>query len=290
MLNDLKRVRPLAGASQYTLALGVLLGGLVSPGCGEGETHYSEAPTPVDLDQDDYLDDVDCNDEDESIYPGAPEDPEVSSYGDGIDNDCDGYIDEDTDDGDDDGDGYTERQGDCDDENAVIYPERTDGCDGIDNDCDDRVDESAQDSYEPNNDKAVAVDFGDLTCQAKSVYLNLLAVDGSPDSDFFRVDVDNLGEDAPPGCTFGLTATLAFVSSGELISMRLYDATQDTPLDTVTISGSGNTDSGVVQWAGDGDSATFYVQVTSQGSTAFCQDDMRLTIQGMAAPTLPSPN
>ena len=42
-----------------------------------------------------------------------------------------------------DGDGFTPAEGDCDDENAVIFPGATDRCDGIDNNCDDVIDEES---------------------------------------------------------------------------------------------------------------------------------------------------
>lgn len=63
---------------------------------------------------------------------------------------------------DDDGDGYSEVEGDCDDADATISPEATDGCDGVDEDCDGSVDEDAvdEDDYEPND--ATAYDLGSL--------------------------------------------------------------------------------------------------------------------------------
>jgi hypothetical protein len=77
----------------------------------------------------------DCNDSNASVYPGAAE-----ICGDGIDNNCNGSIDDgcapDPKDVDDDGDGFTETDGDCNDNNATIYPGAIEICgDGIDQDC-----------------------------------------------------------------------------------------------------------------------------------------------------------
>jgi hypothetical protein len=73
---------------------------------------------------------------------GPSTDPTCS---DGLDNDCDGLIDEvigiqDPDcssfDVDDDRDGFTENQGDCNDTNDTVYPGAPILCDGLDNNCD----------------------------------------------------------------------------------------------------------------------------------------------------------
>ena len=45
----------------------------------------SQCELPEDIDGDGYSSDVDCDDSDNTVYPGAPD-----SYGDGIDQDCDG--------------------------------------------------------------------------------------------------------------------------------------------------------------------------------------------------------
>ena len=47
------------------------------------------------------------------------------------------------DDLDNDGDGFSENQGDCDDNNALIYPNATEECDLLDNNCNGTIDENA---------------------------------------------------------------------------------------------------------------------------------------------------
>jgi len=76
--------------------------------------------------------DGDCDDSDASINPGATE------VCDGVDNDCDGAIDEGFDQ---DNDGWTTCAGDCDDNNPNANPDCPDICNGIDDDCDGEIDE-----------------------------------------------------------------------------------------------------------------------------------------------------
>ena len=107
-----------------------------------------ELGRPSDFDKDHYtVEDGDLCDADASRNPGIPESP------DGIDNNCDGRIDESTVWSDDDGDGYCEEgdasgmcigdaiPGDCDDGNALSYPGAVEAADGQDNNCDGLVDE-----------------------------------------------------------------------------------------------------------------------------------------------------
>ena len=114
----------------------------------------------TDLDGDGYSEaNGDCDDTDDTVYPGAPEPC------DGVDNDCDGLIDfQDPDvtgstiwyfDGDDDGygdadvataacdppEGYVANDLDCDDTSAAFHPEADEICDDLDNDCNEWVDD-----------------------------------------------------------------------------------------------------------------------------------------------------
>ncbi len=113
-------------------------------------------PSPQgDPDGDGFGDSLDCGPDDPQVHPGADE------RCNGVDDDCDGEIDEDAVDGtsywfDVDGDGFGDpaqeltacsppggvatSSGDCDDGDAEIHPGAAELCDGVDNDCDGVVD------------------------------------------------------------------------------------------------------------------------------------------------------
>ncbi|MCV0367794.1 MAG: putative metal-binding motif-containing protein, partial [Nitrosopumilus sp.] len=101
-----------------------------------------------DVDGDGYLaapNGNDCDDNNSAINPGATE-----IFGDAIDNNCDGVVDNGFTDGD--SDGYVEETlnvlpgfTDCDDNNSAINPGATEVFDGIDNNCDGVVDEGFTD-------------------------------------------------------------------------------------------------------------------------------------------------
>jgi hypothetical protein len=69
--------------------------------------------------------------------------PSAREAADGMDDDCDGTVDEGTEWYDDDGDGWAEAGGDCDDSDPFQAPGEDETCDGVDEDCDGTVDEGA---------------------------------------------------------------------------------------------------------------------------------------------------
>jgi hypothetical protein len=131
-------------------------------GCGTKEVE-SEPSTDIvelfDADGDGSFEDEDCDDDDASRYPGADE------ICDGIDNDCDGDVDNgaidtqafyaDTD-GDGFGDsgstmddceapeGYVDNMDDCNDEDELSNPDAAELCDEMDNNCDGVIDEDLE--------------------------------------------------------------------------------------------------------------------------------------------------
>ncbi len=134
---------------------------------GKAEIDTASLSTPdEDADNDGFPASEDCNDGDPATHPGGVE------ICDGIDNNCDGAIDEgvtttffpDTD-----GDGFGDEAaggteacaasaglvttvGDCDDSDPAVHPEADEACNGVDDDCDAEIDEDVGPLWYPDSD------------------------------------------------------------------------------------------------------------------------------------------
>ena len=169
---------------------------------------------------------ADCDDRSAAVYPGAAE------VFDGLDNDCDGAVDEDTEGADDDGDGVSELEGDCDDRSRDLYPGAPELVDGLDNDCDGRIDEGTdaddmdRDGYSPLT--------GDCDDSDPARYPGARelcdGVDNDCDSAVDVADPDGCtGQDPTPLVIGGCLMDQRAVGPGELVLMSVFAVDADTP-------------------------------------------------------------
>ena len=118
----------------------------------------------TDADGDGFCAPEDCDDGDPDVNPGAAE-----VCDDGIDNNCDGFIDENC--GgctDNDGDGYCAEVDDCDDNEFFANPGLTEICDDeIDNNCDGFVDEGCSSCLPPGEPCTTGADCCSERCHPK---------------------------------------------------------------------------------------------------------------------------
>jgi hypothetical protein len=195
-----------SGGAGGTTGSGGNTGGTGGTTGSGGNTGGTGGSAIVDVDGDGYASDVDCNDGDPDIHPGANEKCN------GVDDDCDGVIDNGVTgtlylDADQDGygvdaaatniqgcgaqAGYSATAGDCDDANPSVNPGATEACNGVDDNCDGQVDEGVtKTTYYPDADgDGYGVDAGSVqTCTAPSG--NFVTLNG---------DCDDTDKDRFPG-------------------------------------------------------------------------------------------
>ena len=145
------------------------------------------------MDGDGFEASEDCDDSNDTVYPGADE------QCDGIDSDCDGELDNGVTtvfyaDSDGDGygnpnitteacaapDGFVANGSDCDDAESSAYPGAEERCDGIDNDCNEEIDEGLDGQYYVDAD---GDGFGDSAqvVEGCQLQVGLSTVDGDCD-------------------------------------------------------------------------------------------------------------
>lgn len=132
-------------------------------------------PSAYDVDLDGYTSCAgDCDDLNHEAHPGLPEDVP------GVDDDCDGLIDEGTEAFDDDADGFTEEDGDCSDADPSVYPgAEEDMTNGIDDDCDGVVDAGTTDA----DGDGYAIEGGDCDDLDPAVHPGALETPDANDED-----------------------------------------------------------------------------------------------------------
>jgi len=152
------------------------------------------------------VNDGDCDDTDPNAYPGAPE-----ICDDGIDQNCDGVMNESVDN---DGDGFSQCDGDCNDANLTVCPGCPELCDGLDNDCDpltDETDDADNDGFSEcdgdcDDAEPYAFPGGNEVCDGIDNDCNGLTDDGwDYDHDGYSscdgIDCDDTNSNIHPGAT-----------------------------------------------------------------------------------------
>jgi gliding motility-associated-like protein len=146
-----------------------------SDGFGDASSTTQDCSPPTGF----VADNTDCDDANNTIYPGAPE------LCDGLDNNCDGVIP--VNEIDNDGDGYAVCQGDCDDTNNTIYPNAPELCDGLDNNCDGSIDEGVTTTYYADTD---GDGFGDFNSSMESCSVPIGFVTDNTDCNDFNTNIN----------------------------------------------------------------------------------------------------
>jgi hypothetical protein len=197
----------------------------VRPGHPEGvdaDRDGYAVPDGIDNDCDGLVDEeivADCDDTRAAVNPGARERPTPNE----LDDNCDGRVDEGTIAYDDDGDGYAEVDGDCDDANPARAPNLPELPDCRDQDCDGEVDEGVAPLAvaDAYEDNDAPERAFDLGGRGRNRFSRSLdlVTRDAADAEWFRF----YSEDGPFD-SWGITATLADGAEGGRYEVSIHDA------------------------------------------------------------------
>ncbi len=177
-----------------------------------------------DADGDGYDEDQgDCDDGEDSVYPGALE------QANGVDDDCDGEVDEDTEVADDDGDGASEQDGDCDDGDPTVHPTADEQPNYRDDDCDGELDEGTV-NVDDDGD-GISEALGDCDDGSADVFPDAPEPCDGLDNDCDGAVDDDCIDAVPPLALVGeVMATPSRVAPGEEVRVSLIVVGPDVDL------------------------------------------------------------
>jgi MYXO-CTERM domain-containing protein len=221
----------------------------------------------------------DCDDSDPTSYPSALELP------DGVDNNCDWVVDENTTNSDDDGDGLSEAEGDCDDDDALTYPHAFEQADYMDNDCDGLIDEGTD--FVDDDHDGLAEAMGDCDDGDPAVYHGGVEWCDDKDNDCDgETDEDCVDATTPMHLVGGIQADVVVAEPGQEVDFCLTvaagpDATVVFDWNAGGGTFSGDTDGPCVTWvaADQVDAYTIYCQVTDVSADQSIWAFLEVTVQ-----------
>jgi len=178
---------------------------------------------------------------------------------------------------DDDGDGWTENEGDCDDDDATVYPEAEELCDDVDNDCDGDINEDFWDAYESNDDTSSPYDLGDVDAflwDSETVTLSGLNIHAEDDGDYFQFDA---GDDYWENVYIEVEVTTPATSGDYTLVLYMDDGgwqvqQSDSGVGTLSVEYDGS------RWDEDEDDFIVAVYATSW-PTDTCEEDYEIFIE-----------
>ncbi len=165
----------------------------------------------------------DCDEDDADVYPGALE------RANGIDDDCDGDTDEDTEVSDDDGDGFSESDGDCDDDDPAVHPDADEQPNYLDDDCDGSLDEGTV-NVDDDGD-GISEALGDCDDTDAGIFPDAPEPCDGLDNDCDGSIDDDCTDSVPPLALVGeVMATPSRVTPGEAVRVTLIVVGPDADL------------------------------------------------------------